>query len=62
MCENECHIVLEVTCLNQDCHSNNDKSEVVTKMALKHDTVLQGDEIRYLNNSMYLYIKKKSSN
>ena len=44
VCENECHVVLEDTCLNQDCYSNNDKSEVVTKLALKHDTVLQGDE------------------
>ena len=30
VCENECHVVLEDTCLNQDCYSNNDKSEVVT--------------------------------
>ena len=56
MCENECHVVLEDTCLNQDCHSNNDKSKVITKLALKHDTVLQGDEKEYLNNSLYLYI------
>ena len=42
VCENECHVVLEDTCLNQDCYNNNDKSEVVTKLALKHDTVLQG--------------------
>ena len=44
VCENECHVVLEDTCLNQDCYSNNDKSKVITKLALKHDTVLQGDE------------------
>ena len=25
VCENECHVVLEDTCLNQDCYSNNDK-------------------------------------
>ena len=53
--------MLEDTCLNQDCYSNNDKSDVVTKLALKHDTVLQGDE-NNLNNSLYLYIRKKSSN
>ena len=44
LCKNECHVVLEDTCLNQDCYRNNDKSDVVTKVALKHDTVLQGDE------------------
>ena len=44
MFENECHIVSENTCLNQDWYSNNDKCEVVTKLALKHGTVLQGDE------------------
>ena len=60
MCENECHIVLEVTCLNQDCHSNNDKSEVVTKMALKHDTVLQGDENKIFEQfNVFVYKKEK---
>ena len=24
VCENECHAVLEDTCLNQDCYSNNE--------------------------------------
>ena len=43
VCENECHVVLEDTCLNQDCYSNNDKSDVMTKLVLKHDTVLQED-------------------
>ena len=43
-CENECHVVLEDTCLNQDQYSKNDKCDVVTKLALKHGTVLQGDE------------------
>ena len=61
VCKNECHVMLEDTCLNQDCYSNNGKSDVVTKLALKHDTVLQGDE-NNLNNSLYLYIRKKSSN
>ena len=44
MCENECHVVLEDTCLDQDRYSNNDKCEVVPRLALKHDTVLQEDE------------------
>ena len=44
VCENECHDVLEDTCLSQDGYSNNDWSEVMTKFALKHDIVLQEDE------------------
>ena len=43
VCENECHVVLEDTCLNQDYYSNNDKSDVMTKLVLKHDAVLQED-------------------
>ena len=61
VCENECHVVLEDTCLNQDCYSNNDKSKVMTKLALKHDKILQGDE-NDLTNSLFLYTRKKSSN
>ena len=38
--KNDCHVVLEDTCLNQDWYSNNDKEEVVTKLVLKHGTVL----------------------
>ena len=30
VCKNECHVVLEHTCLNQEWYSNNDKGEVVT--------------------------------
>ena len=44
MCEYECHVVLEDTCLNQDRYSKNDKCEVVTKLALEHGTVSHGDE------------------
>ena len=44
-CENECHVVLEDTRLNQDRYSNNNECEVVTRLALKHGTVLQGDVI-----------------
>ena len=36
--------MLEDTYLNQDQYSNNDEYEVVTRLALKHGTVLQGDE------------------
>ena len=62
VCENECHVVLEDTCLNQDRYSNNDKCEVVTKLALKHGIVLQGDESEILEQLLYLYIRKKRSN
>ena len=44
VCEKQCHVVLEDTYLNQDQYSNNDEYEVVTRLALKHGTVLQGDE------------------
>ena len=36
--------MLEDTYLNQDQYSNNDEYEVVTRLALKHGTVLQGDK------------------
>ena len=42
-CENEFHIVLKDTRLNQDRYSNNDECEVVTRLALKYGTVLQGN-------------------
>ena len=45
-CENECHVVLEDTCLNQDRYRNNNECKVVTRLALKHGTVLQGDVIK----------------
>ena len=44
VCENECHVVLEDTCLNQDRYSKNDEFEVVTRLAMKHGRVLQRDE------------------
>ena len=56
VCENECHVVLEDTCLNQDRYSNNDDCEVVTRLALKHSTVLQGDEIQLI---IFVYKKEK---
>ena len=59
VCENECRVVLEDTCLNQDCYSNNDKSEVVTKMALKLDTVLQGHENEIFELVVFVYKKEK---
>ena len=60
VCENECHVVLEDTCLNQDCYSNNDKSEVVTKLPLKHGTVLQGDENEiFVQLIVFVYNKEK---
>ena len=52
-CEIECHLVLEDTYLNPDRYSNNDEFELVTRLALKHGTVLQGEENDYLNNSLY---------
>ena len=59
VCENECRVVLEDTCLNQDCYINNDKSEVVTKMALKHDTVLQGHENEIFEQLVVFVYKKE---
>ena len=60
VCENECHVVLEDTCLNQDCYSNNDKSKVMTKLALKHGIVLQGDENEIFEQLIiFLYKKEK---
>ena len=60
VCENECHVVLEDTCLNQDGYSNNDKSEEVTKLALKHGTVLQGDENEIFEQFIiFVYEKEK---
>ena len=44
VCENERHVVLQDTFLNQDRYNNNDEREVRTKLALKHSTVLQKDE------------------
>ena len=59
VCENECRVVLEDTCLNQDCYSNNDKSEVVTKMALKPDTILQGHENEIFEQLVVFVYKKE---
>ena len=36
--------MLEDSCLNQNRYSNNDEFELVTRLALKHGTVLQGDK------------------
>ena len=36
------------TSLNQDGYSNNDKSELMTKLALKHGTVLKGDKNEWI--------------
>ena len=58
VCENECHVVLEDTCLNQDQYSKNDKCEVVTKLALKHGTVLQGDE-NGIFEQLIIFVHKK---
>ena len=58
VCENECHVVLEDTCLNQDRYSNNDKCEVVAKLALKHGTVLQGDE-NEIFEQLIIFVHKK---
>ena len=38
VCENECHVVLEDICLNQDRYSNNE-FEVVTRLAMKHGSL-----------------------
>ena len=60
VCESECHVVLEDPCLNQDCYGNNEKKEVVTKLALKHGIVLQGDENEIFEQLIiFLYKKEK---
>ena len=59
LCENECHVVLEDTCLNQDCYSNNDRSEVVTELALKNESVLQGDENEIFEQLIVFVYKKE---
>lgn len=43
VCKNQCHVVLELTCKNQDFYSNNGKFVVVTKQARKNDAVSQED-------------------
>ena len=58
VCENECHVVLDDTCSNQDRYSNNDKYEVVTKLALKHGTVLQEDE-NEIFEQLIIFVHKK---
>ena len=50
--------MLEDTCLNQDQYSNNDKCEVVTKLALKHGTFLQGDE-NEIFEQLIIFLHKK---
>ena len=61
VCENEYHVVLKDTCLNQDCYSNNDKSEVVTKLALKHDIVFQGDENEIFEQLIVFVYKERKA-
>ena len=58
VCENQFHVVLEDTCLNQDYYGNNGKSEVVTKLALKHGTVLLGNE-KEIFEPLILFVYKK---
>ena len=48
------------TGLNQDRYSNNDECEVVTRLALKHGTVLQGDEKEIFEQLIiFVYNKEK---
>ena len=56
----KCHVVLEGTCLNQDRYSNNDKCEVVTRLALKHGTVLQEDENKIFEQLIMFAHKKEN--
>ena len=55
----ECHAVLEDTCLNQYSYSHNDKCEVVTRLALKHGTVVQGDENEIFEQLIIFVYKKE---
>ena len=54
--------MLEDTCLNQDWHSDNDECEVVTRLTLRHGTVLQGDQNEIFEQLIILYIRMKRSN
>ena len=58
VCENECHVVLEDTCLNQDRYSKNDECEVVNRLSLKHGTALQGDENKIFEQ-LIIFVHKK---
>ena len=60
VCENVCYVILENTCLNQDRYSNNNEREVVTRLALKQ--FFKKMKMKYSNNSLHLYIRKKRSN
>ena len=60
VCGNKCHDVLEDNYLNQDRYSNNDEYEVVTRLALKHGTVLQEDENEIFEQIiMFVYKREK---
>ena len=56
--ENECCVLLEDTFLNQYWYSNNDECEVVTRLALKHGTVLQGVENEIFKQLSIVVYKK----
>ena len=57
---NECHVTLEDTWVNQDRYNDNDKFEVVTRLALKHSTVLQkGEHEMFEQLIMFTYKKEK---
>ena len=49
----------EDTCLNQDRYSSNDECEVVTRLALKHGTVLQGDKNEIFEQLIIFVYKKQ---
>ena len=57
---NECHVVLEDTWLNQDRYNDNDKFEVVTRLALKHSTVLQKGEHEMFERLIIFTYKKEN--
>ena len=59
VCENVCYVMLEDTCLNQDRYSNNNESEVVTRLALKYGTVFQEDENEIIEQLIIFIYKKE---
>ena len=62
VCENVRHFVLEATYLNQDWYSNNDKVDVLTKLALKYGTFIQRNENEIFEQlSIFVYQKKRSN-
>ena len=59
-CENQCHLVLQDTSLNQERYSNNGEYQVLTRVVLKYGRVLQEDENEIFEQLItFIYKKEK---